>query len=142
MTETIGICKFCGQIRSYAEELELSEEELNENATRSCSCSEAKAYVQKISDAEFFNKRREEEILRGTFRISELFGEGAGQYDMEPVTADIINVLETMLILAIDDGIKSVSLNISAKTKASITKSTKDKVSITRTDNATFKKEV
>lgn len=142
MEEKIGCCKFCGQIRQYDDRMELSQEELNENAIKACSCPQAKAYTQKILDTEFFDRKREDEILRGTNRISELFGVGAVQYGMESIDMEIIRVLETLLVLAIDDEIKSVSMNITAKTKASITKSAKDKVSITRTDNATFKKEV
>ena len=59
-----GACLYCGQIYAFNDTIGgMTEEERNEEATKKCSCSEAKSHVRKME-----RRKKVEEFIGETFR--------------------------------------------------------------------------
>lgn len=62
---TQGTCRFCGQSILLNPEIGWTEEDIEEAATKKCSCSEAKSYVRKIE-----RKKKVDAYIKETFNES------------------------------------------------------------------------
>lgn len=111
MKEQIGACRFCGQIGVVQSEKELTQVQLDEEATWNCKCDEARKM-----------RAQEENYRTATAAVDTLFG------DME----EEAEFLKEACKLLASGTIKTVSVDTGGAVKASLKTTKKGKIRITR----------
>lgn len=111
MKEQIGACRFCGQIGVVQSEKELTQVQLDEEATWNCKCEEARKM-----------REQEENLRMATAAVDTLFS------DME----DEAEFLKEACKLLANGNIKAVSVDTGGAVKATLKTTTKGKIRITR----------
>jgi len=113
-----GACRFCGQNQIITCEDNLTEPQLEEEATRQCECDDAQAYQAAVNRRQIAKQR-----------VSELFGEGAGEYKQpEAVTQQILQAVD----LICDKVAKEITVKIRTGLKARVMQMAKDKIKVVR----------
>ena len=107
-----GYCPFCGQMQMVEA---TTEEEANHKAASNCKCDGAK-------------KARSAGLCRDNIR--EICGPGAGDYQMEVLDEEVIEVLQDLGGFAVYDNIESAVIRLADSTVT--IKQTKDGVSVAR----------
>ena len=118
MQTQYGTCRFCGQQIMVETEEQLTKEQLEEEATRQCTCDDAKLYADQVTKKERVKKR-----------IIELCGEGAGERKLND---EIINGLDIFADLICEKSVKELQLMIKNGERIKIKMLAKDKVKIER----------
>ena len=111
MSEQIGACRFCGQIGVVQSEKELTQVQLDEEATWNCKCEEARKM-----------REQEENLRMATSAVETLFR------DMEKEA----QLLKEACKLLADGTLKSVSIDTGGTVKASLKSTAKGKIKVTR----------
>lgn len=92
-------CRFCGQMRQIEAEEQLTKPQAEEQATMTCTCSEAVEYQKE--------KQRKEKALKN---VSVLFGEDAAPE--KRIGEDIVNILRAAVEEIYTGGLAKVTLNL------------------------------
>ena len=117
-----GACTFCGQIASRRVLAEWSSEEIEELATETCDCWEAKDYMHKKGQQERADKK-----------IDMLFGEGADV----AVAAAAADLLHKAVGPICDQRIASISIDAGNGIKGRISMTAKGNIRVVRTKTDT-----
>lgn len=137
--EEIGVCRFCGAaIPVPLDKREMFPDEKTEYATLHCKCDKALEYQAEVKAA----KERAETLSRAHERIENLFGGGAEEYGFIPVAEKIKTFLNDLCVMLYDREIKDATVNVGGGVKAKIARTAKGKISVQRSQTATFKQEV
>ena len=113
-----GSCRFCGQTQSIVSEERLTEPQLEEQATMQCECDEALAYKEAANRRQVAKQR-----------VTELFGEGAGEYRQPEA---VINAIMQSVDLVCDKATKQIVFTIRTGLHARIMQMAKDKIKVVR----------
>lgn len=97
-------CRFCGQMRQIETEEQLTKPQAEEQATMTCTCSEAVEYQKE--------KQRKEKALKN---VSVLFGEDAAPD--KRIGEDIVNILRAAVEEIYTGGLAKVTLNLRGGSK-------------------------
>lgn len=132
METVFGACRFCGQVNSQQHSGEYeSLDHANECATLNCNCSKARHY----SDRKQSLKRAEEQI-------EHLFGEEVAERGLSSVKQEIKELMINAATHVYDGILKDITINITQCVKVKISKSTKGKLTLMRSDASVLKQEV
>lgn len=107
-----GYCPFCGQMQMVEA---TTEEEANSKAAKNCNCDGSK-------------KARSAGLCRDNIR--EICGTGAGDYQMDVLDEEVIEVLQDLGGFAVYDNIESAVIRLADSTVT--IKQTKDGVAVSR----------
>ena len=121
-----GACRFCGQSVIIEDGAEMTAPQLEEAATMRCACDEAIKYQQEK------NRR-----IVAKQRVSELFGENAGEYKQpETVQTILLNTVDAIC----DKKMKTTVVTIRTGLRCRIMQMAKDKIKVVReiSDNNEF----
>lgn len=121
-----GACRFCGQSVIIEDGAEMTTPQLEEAATMQCTCDEAIKYQQEK------NRR-----IVAKQRVSELFGENAGEYKQpETVQTILLNTVDAIC----DKKMKTTVVTIRTGLRCRIMQMAKDKIKVVReiSDNNEF----
>lgn len=114
-------CRFCGQMRQIETEEQLTKPQAEEQATMTCTCSEAVEYQKE--------KQRKEKALKN---VSVLFGEDAAPD--KRIGEDIVNILRAAVEEIYTGGLAKVTLNLRGGVKASVSQNSKGEINVERTE--------
>ena len=114
----IGVCRCCGQTRTYSRDCGMSQDERDTDTTLRCNCSGGEAIRQ---------------IERAKLSVNALFGRESGE---------VKDFLLRAACLVIRNEIEVVTINIDGIVKAKISKNAKEKTIIARSDNVCNRREV
>lgn len=129
-----GICRYCGQIRVFAELL--PGEDADGTATRLCDCKEGRAYDLVRREAEDAEERREKELRDANEKIEFAFGPGAEErfgIAMPIMNAHARGHLHDLVARIYDEQIESITLSADG-IKATMRKTSKGYIRIQRKD--------
>ncbi len=116
--EMTGVCRYCCQTLIIKGSADMTEEEITEEATRSCNCDAAKTYRERIQRAG-----------AAKHSIDELFGEGAGGF-AQP--AEVTYLMKNGIDAINNGNIKSVTINLNKGLKCKIAATQDDKIKVSR----------
>ena len=116
--ELTGVCRYCCQTRIVKGSVGMTEEEITEAATLSCSCEAAVYYQEKT--------RREKAAKK---RVDELFGEAASGFNQDEA---VLNYMKQGIDLINDGKIRNLTLNLNKGLKCKIAVMTDDKIKVSR----------
>lgn len=114
-------CRFCGQMVQIDTEEKLTKPQAEEQATMTCSCSEAVEYQKE--------KQRKEKAMKN---VSVLFGEDAAPE--KRAGEGIVNILRAAVEEIYTGGLAKVTLNLRGGVKASISQNSKGEINVERTE--------
>lgn len=126
VTTVTGSCKFCGQVATRKALEEWSQEEIDELATETCECVDARIYAQKKGQKE-----------RANARIDLLFGKDNKSVTVPDAAVDLLH----KAVYPVCEGfIQSITVDIGngVKGKINITSKGIVKVARTKTDTSTY----
>lgn len=121
-----GSCKFCGQVATRKALEEWSQEEIDELATETCECADARIYAHKKEQKE-----------RANARVDLLFGKGNESVTVPDAAADLLH----KAVYPVCEGfVQSVTVDIGngVKGKINITSKGNVKVARTKTDTSIY----
>lgn len=114
-------CRFCGQMLQFETDEELTKPQAEEQATMTCSCTEAVEYQKE--------KQRKEKAM---MNVSTLFGEDATPD--KRCAEGIVNILKAAVEEIYTGGLAKVTLNLRGGVKASISQNSKGEINVERTE--------
>ena len=121
-----GSCRFCGQMGTHKALEEWGREEIDELATETCECADARSY-----------KHKKGQIERANARIELLFGK-----DNKSVTVpcEAVDLLRKAIYPVCEGSIQSITVDIGngIKGKINITSKGNIKVARTKTDTSVY----
>lgn len=135
-------CRFCGQFVDFTGVALPWNADIIEEATLRCSCPSAKIYKDELKAIETAKQKRQSAIEGARQIINDLFGDGAVGYGRVPIPEETRQHILDAAILVYDRNIKNVTITVLSCIKIKITKSSKDKLIIERSDSAVNKQEV
>lgn len=112
-------CRFCGQMVQLDTEEKLTKPQAEEQATMTCTCSEAVEYQKE--------KQRKEKAMKN---VSVLFGEDAAPE--KRAGEGIVNILRAAVEEIYTGGLAKVTLNLRGGVKASISQNSKGEINVER----------
>lgn len=119
-----GACKYCNQICADADDLTMTREERDEEATMHCKCPQARKH-----------QRMKREIDSSIRRINLLFGASAGEYGFGQVSSEIIDLLSAAARLVGNEKIRSAAFSVDYADTAKISVTSKGTIKVERAKN-------
>lgn len=116
--EMTGVCRFCYQTRIIKGRADMTEEEITEEATRSCDCEAAETYRIRMKRLEKAKKN-----------IEELFGENAGGFAQR---IEIKNLMECGVDVINDGDVRGITINLNKGLKCKIAVMADDRIKVSR----------
>ncbi|WP_101908858.1 hypothetical protein [Marasmitruncus massiliensis] len=135
-------CRFCGQFVDFTGVPLAWDADIAEEATLRCSCPDAKRYADQLTAARRARENRQFAIEDARQIIDDLFGDGAVGYGRVPIKEETRQHILDAAIMIYDRRMKAVTINLTSCIKVKITKNSKDKLIIERSDSAVNKQEV
>lgn len=135
-------CRFCGQFVDFTGVPLAWDADIIEEATLHCSCPDAKNYADRLQAIRCAKQKRQSAIEDARQIIDDLFGDGAVGYGRVPVKEETRQHILDAAILIYDRSIKNVTITVTSCIKIKISKNSKDKLIIERSDSAVNKQEV
>ena len=135
-------CRFCGQLVDFTGVPLAWDADIIEEATFRCSCPDAKRYADQLAAARRTRENRQYAIEDARQIIDDLFGDGAVGYGRVPIKEETRQHILDAAIMIYDRKMKAVTINLTSCIKVKITKNSKDKITIERSDSALNKQEV
>lgn len=133
-----GACRYCGQVVTILNDADVStQDQAHEYATLHCNCPQASRY-QAEQKAKL---EREAALNRAKDQIEKLCGGGSVGYGLIPIDEGNRDLMYSAAVLIYDDEIKDITIDINSCVKVKISKSTKGKLIVFRSDVAAFKQE-
>lgn len=114
-------CRFCGQMVQIDTEEKLTQPQAEEQATMTCTCTEAVDYQKE--------KQRKEKAMKN---VSALFGDDATPD--KRAGEGIVNILRAAVEEIYTGGLAKVTLNMRGGVKASISQNSKGEINVERTE--------
>lgn len=130
MSNQYAACRYCGQAIQICA-AELTAAEMEESATLSCNCDEAKAYQETLG-----------EISNAKALVVELFGDSAVEYGFKPLAKEkVIDFLNDVIEMVGFRRIHSATVQIFGGVKAKVSRSASGKIYVERAESAKQKLE-
>lgn len=131
LVETSGSCRFCHQMDIITCMSDLTQAEKDEIATCGCSCTGARKYVEQKQQTENAKER-----------IHQLFGEEAIDNGFQPIHREkTLELMGVIVGLMAQGEMHSVTIDMTATTKAKLSCSAKGKINVERIDTRKCKLE-
>lgn len=136
-------CRFCGQFitlsAAVVDTLESAGDAV-EYATEHCECAGAKFYINEKRRREQAERTRQYALIEAEEAIFEKFGDCA---DLDrPVSQEVLTMLLEAAAMVFDCKIRSLTVSVSGKTKATISRNSKGKLLISRRESDTSQTEI
>ena len=143
----MGICKHCGQYLEISWLRELDPEhfenaEADYLATRSCRCSEGRAFNEREEQREKKERERATTLAAADVVIDELFGKAAEEAGELPMHADVRHHIREAAEMVYDGYLKKAQITDSQGITAKISLSSKDRLKIGRSESMSVSQEL
>lgn len=139
-----GICRYCGQIHNislFREIKDLYDAEPDYVATRVCNCPEAREFNNAEQAREDAEAEREMRLANAREIIDELFGASAREAELQLTTEEFRNFIYDAAVMVYDGKIRTAQITSSNGITAKIKFTSKDKLSITRSESFRLQQE-
>ena len=139
-----GICRFCGQIVNVGfrrQFFENKDYETDYIATRCCNCPEAREFNSAEQAREDAEAEREFRLANAKEIIDELFGMSARESELDLTSEAFRNFIYEAAVMVYDGDIRTAQITSNNGITAKIKFTSKDKLSITRSESFRLQQE-
>lgn len=139
-----GICRFCGQVHNisfFRNLYRTKDAESDYIATRACNCPEGREFNNAEQAREDAEAEREFRLANAKEIIDELFGMSARESELDLTSEAFRNFIYEAAVMVYDGDIRTAQITSENGITAKIKFTSKDKLSITRSESFRLQQE-